>query len=174
MTDYEKLEDLVKKFDPYNKLWELVFEFDGEKNEWCTGPMTKISHPVVEKRIDNTLRELAKLKKVFDGVSDEALQVVNDGREDIITFKKKMPLIELMTTEAMLRKKDNNLIYWKEVFVACGLDEEPKEDTTLDEMVNMGLLDKEKMEKIEEISRTAEKQWALETKLNEMIEKIRQ
>lgn len=73
LTDYEKLEDLIKKFDPFNKLWELVFEFDGEKNEWCTGPMTKISHPIVEKKIENTLRELIKLKKIFDGVSEEAL-----------------------------------------------------------------------------------------------------
>lgn len=45
---------------------------------------------------------------------------MNDAKDDIMSFKKKMPLIELMTTDAMLRKKDNVLIYWKEVFTSCG------------------------------------------------------
>ena len=77
-------------------------------------------------------------------------------KEDVEKFREKLWLIELLTTEALIKKQH----YWKEISDACKVDKiEPNDELTLKFIIEKGM-DKFRDE-IEEISKKAEKQWSL-------------
>lgn len=107
--------------------------------------------------------------KEFDNLNNEvASNIINAMKEDIEKFRETLWLIQLLTTEALIKK----LHYWKEISDACGIDKiEPNDELTLKFILEKGL-DKYR-EQIEEISKKAEKQWSLEKKLNGIIEELK-
>ena len=90
-------------------------------------------------------------------------------RADVEKFREYLWIIELLTTEAMIKKPQ----HWKDIFKECHLKEiEPNDDMSLQVLIDGKLL--EHRDIIEEISRRADKQWSIEKKINEIIEKLRE
>ena len=81
-----------------------------------------------------------------------------------------MWLIELLTIEVMIKKPG----YWKEISNECGLPQEiePNDELSLTTLIEMQLMDHR--EKIEEISKKADKQYQIEKMLNEMSERLKE
>ena len=168
ISEYESLTDLIQRFDPYNKMWDLCFEFDSNVNEWYSEPFNKLSYSVIDKRMDSVTRETQRLMKFFADCSEEATQVLKDLKVEIDKFRAQMPLIELLTTEAIHKKPQT----WQEIYEKCGLNEkEVTENFNLNYFVEINLL--QHREVLEEISKKAEKQWAIEKKLTEMNDKVK-
>lgn len=74
-------------------------------------------------------------------------------RSDVEKFREKLWMIELLTTEAMVKKTH----HWKDIFKECEITQEiePNDEMSLQTLVDAGL---EKFrEIIEEISRRADK-----------------
>ena len=80
-----------------------------------------------------------------------------------------MWVITFLTTEAITRKPQT----WKEVFRECGMQGlEATEELTLNTLWDAGV--SEYRTRIEEISYKAEKQWGIEKKLNELVERLKE
>jgi len=80
-----------------------------------------------------------------------------------------MWIIELLATEVMVKKP----IYLKEVFQKCEIVPiEPNDDMSLKMLIDHGMM--EKKEEIEEVAKRVEKQWAIEKKMNEMIDQLKE
>jgi len=80
-----------------------------------------------------------------------------------------MWIIELLATEVMVKKP----IYLKEVFQKCEIVPiEPNDDMSLKMLIDHGMM--EKKEEIEEVAKRVEKQWAIEKKMNEMIDQVKE
>lgn len=80
-----------------------------------------------------------------------------------------MWVIELLTTEAMVKKP----AYWKEVFKECKFSFEAVND----EMSFIKLIENNVLEHrgiIEELSKKADKQWGMEKKLLDIIDKLKE
>jgi len=88
-------------------------------------------------------------------------------KEEIDKFKVQMPLIEMLTTEAMIKKPQ----HWDEVYRDCSIPPQDLNELSLKGLMDINLL--EHREKLEEISKKAEKQWNIEKKIAEMSEKIK-
>ena len=60
-----------------------------------------------------------ELSKEFDNLSnDDASFVINEMKEDIEGFREKLWLIELLATEALMKRP----IYFKEISEVCNLN----------------------------------------------------
>ena len=86
-------------------------------------------------------------------------------KADAENFRTNLWIIELLTTEVMVKKP----MYWKDVFERCEIAfVEPNDDMNLKMLIDIGMM--KKQEEIEEVAKKVEKQWALEKKMNDMID----
>jgi dynein heavy chain len=110
-----------------------------------------------------------QLSKLMSDLDDPiAENVIADIKKDIEKFREKLWVIDLLTTEALIKKP----IYWKDVAKECEIEKlEHGDELTLQLLVDSGIMDHR--EGIEDISRKAEKQYGLEKKLNEMVDKLK-
>lgn len=100
---------------------------------------------------------------------ENALKIAQCLKEDVESFKENLWLIELLTTEVMVKKP----VYWKEVFQKCDINPvEPNDDMSLKMLTDLGMFNFR--EAIEEISKRVEKQYSLEKKMNEMIDNLKE
>ena len=170
ITEYEELEMLKKDFEPYSKLWDMAMEFDYDKQIWILGSFIKLNFTSIDKKVDNYFRETLKLQKVFAELEEEDAQIIAKAlRSDIEKFKENLWLIELLTIEAMMKKP----VFWKKVFKEVNKTAiEPNDDMSFQILKDMGML--EFREQIEEVTRNAEKEWNIEKKMNEIVEKLKE
>ena len=165
------MNSLIRDFDPYRKLWEIAMDFDLDKSEYYSGVFLKLNYTVIEKRINQYyMREVNKLLKIFNDSEDEiATSICKELKQDVEKFREKMWIIELLTTEAMIKK----LSHWKDIWKECELNEiEPNDEMTLQVLIEAKLQNFREI--IEEISKRAEKQYGIEKKLNEIVEKMKE
>jgi len=127
----------------------------------------------VEKKINQTyMKEAMKLQKVFGDLEDEvAREMATEMRKRTEKFRENLWMVELLTTEAMCNlKKATN--HWREIFTKAEVENiEINEEMNLKTLLEKGL-DKFR-EIIEDVSRKAEKQWAIEKKLKEIEDKVK-
>lgn len=170
ITEYEELELLKKDFEPFNRLWDMALEFDYDKQNWLLGSFLKLTYVTIEKKVDNYFRETLKLQKVFgENEEEEAGNIARALRTDIEKFKEDLWLVELLTTEAMIKKP----AYWKDVFKEIQMQSfEVSDDLSFTKLKESGFL--KFKEQIEEVTRRVEKQWNIEKKLNEIVEKLKE
>ena len=170
VSEYEELELLKKDFEPFNKLWDSALEFDYDKQNWLLGSFLKLSYAAIEKKVDNYFRETLKLQKNFGESEEEDAGIIAKSlRTDIEKFKENLWLVELLTSEAMIKKP----AYWKEVFKETGLAAmETNDDMSFQKLIDSGFL--KFKEQIEDVTRRVEKQWNIEKKLNEIVEKLKE
>lgn len=169
ISDYEELEMLKKDFEPFNRLWDMALEFDYDQQNCLLGSFLKLNYTTIEKRVDNYFKETLKLQKSFGENEEEDAGVIARAlRTDIEKFKQDLWLVELLTTEAMIKKP----AYWKDVFKETGLAPiDINDDLSFSKLISNKFL--EYKEQIEEVTRRVEKQWNIEKKLNEIIEKLK-
>lgn len=125
-----------------------------DKGEWNNGAFLKLQYSVIEKKINqHYFRETTKLYKIFGDSNDEiAANVAKEMRTDVEKFREYLWLIELLTTEAMIKKPQ----HWKDIFKECQINEiEPNDEMSLQIIIDNKLMDHKEI--IEEISRRADK-----------------
>lgn len=81
-------------------------EFDLEKEEWLTSPFLKLNFQVIEKKVNSVyMRDILRLSKVFEDCDDQnAMKVLRELRNDVEKMREKLWVIELLTTEAIIKK----------------------------------------------------------------------
>jgi dynein heavy chain len=80
-----------------------------------------------------------------------------------------MWVIELLTTEAMVKKP----AYWKEVFKECKFSfDAVNDEMSFIKLIKNGVLEHRGI--IEELSKKADKQWGMEKKLMDIVEKLKE
>jgi dynein heavy chain len=92
-------------------------EFDIDKSDWNNGSFLKLQFIVIEKKVNQQyFRECAKLVKLFtDANEDTPAMVAREMKQDVEKFREKLWMIELLTTEAMIKKP----AHWKDIFKEC-------------------------------------------------------
>lgn len=87
---------------------------------WSTGPFLKLNFTAIEKRLNmDFLKQVIQLNKLMSDLDDPiAENVIVELKKDIETFREKLWVIDLLTTEAMIKKP----IYWKEIAKECEID----------------------------------------------------
>ncbi|KAL4494234.1 hypothetical protein ABPG73_018753, partial [Tetrahymena malaccensis] len=175
---WDELDNVAKEFDPYHRLWDILFNFTNNYEEWTNGSFLSQIYHEIEKTVNSKyyLEAKALLKKFSDEndpSSDErAAQLSEQLLKDIQDFRQKLWIFELLTTEAMRNlKKPMVQQHWAEIFERCNVQgKQMTEDMTFIQL--LAVLNPIK-DVIEEVSRKAEKQYQIEKKLKEMEETVK-
>lgn len=124
ISTYEVLDAVESGFLPYFKIWNTAMKFDFEKQKTFNGPLLKNNFTQLEKLVNKEfLKETMELGKEFDSLNNDlASNIISEMKEDIEKFREKLWLIELLTTDALIKKPH----YWKEISEACKLSKENK------------------------------------------------
>lgn len=89
-----------------------------EKTNCYNDPFLKLNFSRIDKKIQEFQRNCIQLVKQLDDISnDYAQNIVAEFKKDIEGFKEKMWLIELLTTEAIIKKPQT----WKEIAKECNV-----------------------------------------------------
>lgn len=124
ISTYEVLDAVESGFLPYFKIWNTAMKFDFEKQKTFNGPLLKNNFTQLEKLVNKEfLKETMELGKEFDSLNNDlASNIISEMKEDIEKFREKLWLIELLTTDALIKKPH----YWKEISEACKLSKQNK------------------------------------------------
>lgn len=133
-----------------------------EKTSCYNDPFLKLNFTRIDKKIQEFQRSSIQLIKQLDDINNDSAQnIAAEFKKDIEGFKEKLWLIELLTTEALIKKP----LYWKDIAKECNIPNlEPNSELTFKVILNVGLAEHKDI--IEEISKKADRQWSLEKKLN--------
>jgi hypothetical protein len=93
-TDYSKIYELRKKFQPFNQLWNYAREYFYKNNMWLNGPLQEIDRDKLPNDITNAIRGLQKLAKTDLRVSaGMAVVIASELRQCYLKLKPYLPLI---------------------------------------------------------------------------------
>jgi len=86
--------------------WELSYEFSLTRNEWLNTGILSMNYNILEKKIDNYYNKTSILQKYFSELPDgkNILKAIVSFRKELDQLKEKVWLIELLTTEAMVKR----------------------------------------------------------------------
>lgn len=161
-ADYFALESVLQTFVPYRRMWEISFRLTSSIQNWSSTGLPKLSYKQVSQEIDNFNRDLNSLEGIFTGTREPS-KVIVQMKEKLKAFETNLPLLDALLKDCMTKKPNN----WKKMFETLGLKPVLQTDN-LHILIQMGL--KEKMEIIDEFVRRADREYALDTRLQKDIQ----
>lgn len=130
-SEYHNLNFIRDEFVPYNELWQVAFNFTNDKEEWFTQPLLKINYQDTEKKIKDIYlkktRELIKRFQEREPPEENTLMILESLKKDIDSFREKMWMIELLTTEAMKNLKKSKG-HWEEIYKRINEKDEEEDE----------------------------------------------
>ena len=159
ITEYPQLADLTKALEPHLTLWSTALNFQRSFPTWMEGPFNELSPEQIEADVGNWWRVLYKLGKNLVGL-DNPLRVVAHVKERLDNFKSHLPLIQTMLNPGMRER------HWKSLTEQIGHAVQPNEMSTLASMLDAKVGDY--LDKIQDASDTASKEYSLEKTLDKM------
>ncbi|CAH3192981.1 unnamed protein product, partial [Porites evermanni] len=158
---FPQIQEIIEAKEPFDKLWRALVTFHDKQEMWLAGPILKLNAEKIEEEVSELWRISYKLTKEFAHPEFRGpLRVASTTKARLENFKINMPLINALCTPGI---KDR---HWEAMSVKIGFNIAPKEDTTLNEMLVLGL-DKF-VEDLTEISGRAAKEFSLEKALSRM------
>ena len=161
-TEYSIIAELESELDPYLKLWSMTFEFRTNKGEWIGGSFLALNAAEVSADVTSWWTQSYKLNKTLADSSPAAAEVAMQLRAETTEFRKNVPLIEALGSPALRDR------HWEALSLAIGHDLIPDMELTLESMVNMDIM--QYLDKIDEVTMVANKEFALQKKLKAMNE----
>ena len=160
-TTYPDLQEHGKNLQPYTQLWETAQKWIVKSEEWLQGTFAKIDPEELTEELQTMWRLMYKLIKTFND-SPPPRRMAETVKTKIDKFKKDLPVIQALGANGMRKR------HWDQIEEIVGTDIRPDEDTTLLQMLEYNL--NEYIHKLEEVSASAAKEYALERTLEKMKE----
>ena len=153
-TNYGQINSIKKEFNPYCKLWFFVKDFRKNLPRWMKGPFKELNRDSIREEIEMYEVELIKLEQRAMKKSKSGLKLVRDFSAEVAAFKPYLPLIISLRNPGF---KDR---HWDELTIRLETKLTRHLDTTLEELLEKGIL--EKVYIIQELSQKASRELALE------------
>ncbi|KAF5300254.1 hypothetical protein FQR65_LT09209 [Abscondita terminalis] len=174
LTQIADLSNLKMHVNPFYRLVQACFLVLRNTEAWLYGPFEFLDHHQAEEIIEDLYKELTMTQKSYKGKIRQALSegrrlnftgVLDDpdpmshpapiklctkGIQTINNFRPTLHMMYIMCNDAILQR------HWDEMSQVAGFDLTPNAGTTLQKLMNMGLLDK--IDQYEVISMSAIKE----------------
>ena len=131
------------------------------REDWLLGAMIYLEGDKIEKQVTEWWTNSYRMMKSLAKKAPETSLVAEHLREQTTEFQKKIPIIRLLASKA-LRKR-----HWDKLSIIFDETLEMDETLTLNHLLELGAL--EKMEEVQGVTVVAEKEFALERNLDNMI-----
>ncbi|BFZ17590.1 hypothetical protein BsWGS_20629 [Bradybaena similaris] len=159
ITPFPQLANIIQLKEPYDKLWRTAYNFYVKNEIWMNGPFQSLNAIEIETEVGDMWRTMYKLVKTFVDQPGPR-HIANNVKTKIDKFKSNMPILATICNPG-IRKR-----HWEQMSDIVGFDISPKENTALSTMLEYGL--NKHLEKLDEISASAAKEYSLEKALKKM------
>ena len=160
-TQFGELADCKVNLVPYNELWSTALRVRDKISLWTDGSLAELEPEEIEKDVGETWRFIYKLQKKFEEIP-AALKASKKACEMLDVFKKNIPLLQVLCNKGLRDR------HWLQIDEAMGFHVEHNADSTLSQMMQLGL--DGQMERLEEINGTASREFGLEKALDKMLQ----
>jgi dynein heavy chain len=166
-TQRDDLEDMIRDYAVYYKLWELCIKFRDSADTWTKDPMKQLNAEDVTSSIDGWARAANQLKKQLQSVElPIQIKIVEALVAAMKDFRKYLPVIESLCHDAIQQS------HWYDMFEMMDVDPDVDvNDMSLKFLCDLGVLDF--VEELQGIAAAAQKQFSLRRALQSMKDEWR-
>lgn len=163
MTDYSKLRQAVKDFEPYSNLWTTARNWYHSHKSWLEDPWEQLDAINLEDTVQNSFKTILRTAAYFKAKDMTKIsEIASDVKEKIDAFRKYVPLAVALRKEGMYDR------HWDQVSKGVGFDIRPVEGFTLTTVIEKGL--EKHIPLCEEIGEKAAREYNIECMLKKMQE----
>ena len=160
-SQFPMLQQIVTLKEPYEKLWFTFQSFQSKESQWLKGPFMGLNSEDITEEVQNSWRIMHKLQKSFaDAINPR--KVADFTKHKIDRFKNHLPVLQIICNPGLKPR------HWQLMSEVVGRELQPEATTSLQDMLDLGL--NKFVEKLDEISASASKEYSLEKALRKMKE----
>ncbi|XP_069036810.1 dynein axonemal heavy chain 3 isoform X1 [Lepisosteus oculatus] len=158
-SQFPLLQTLMTNKQPFDQLWTTFFNFHNKSEIWMNGPFLPLNAEQITEEIGNMWRTVYKLTKTFSDLPGPR-RVADSLKIKIDKFKQHLPIVSTICNPGIKER------HWEKISAIVGFDVKPEAETSLLNMVELGL--NKYIDKLEEIGATASKEYSLEKAMEKM------
>ncbi|XP_037391966.1 dynein heavy chain 3, axonemal [Pygocentrus nattereri] len=158
-SQFPLLQSLMLSKQPYDQLWNTALSFHSSSDVWMNGPFVHLDAVKISDELGNMWRTMYKLTKTFSEMAGPRRLADSFGVK-IDKFKQHLPILTTICNPGIKQR------HWEKISAIVGFEVKPEADTSLLNMVELGL--SEFTDKLEEIGASASKEYSLEKALEKM------
>ena len=161
LTEYTKVKEIRKSFEPYRNLWETVSNWLVQYEEWMEGTFSEINAETLEDDVGKFNTNISKAFKSFEKAGNRAcMDIASQIKDSIKAFQPKVPIVVAIRNPGMRER------HWEKISELVGKPCVVDENFTLKTALDNGI---EKFEaQICKIGDAAGKEFQIEEKLDDM------
>ncbi|XP_060076356.1 dynein axonemal heavy chain 1-like, partial [Ylistrum balloti] len=159
VTNYDKLAQLVKDFEPFRNLWLTVSDWQRWQESWMHDPLTSINAEDVEKNVNEAYKTMHKSVRIFNEMPS-VQNVASEIKGNVEDFKPYIPLIQGLRNPGMRNR------HWEQLSGDLGFPIRPKANLTFSKCIEMNLQDH--IATITKVAEVAGKEYSIEQALDKM------
>lgn len=165
VTNYDKINQMVKDFTPYSNLWVTASKWFKYKEQWHSCAWEELDAIEAEKFVEEASRTMQGVIRYFKNVKQipgvlSIAEVIKAGLDE---FKPKVPLMVALRKPGMIDR------HWKQISEKLGKPIKPDESFTFASVLEAGLMNI--VDDCIEIGEKAFKEYQIETMLKSMTSK---
>ena len=162
-TDYSRLQQLNKEYEPFFNLWTTSDDWFKNHNSWMNDPWEQLNAPDMEENVTNSIKTINKVIRYFrEKEQPSILKIGETIKNDLDKFKPLVPLALALRKDGM---KDR---HWEQLSKEVGFEVKPTEDFTFQHIKDLNLI--EYVAICEDIGEKASKEFTIELELAKMKE----
>uniref|UniRef100_A0A3P8Y127 Dynein axonemal heavy chain 3 n=1 Tax=Esox lucius TaxID=8010 RepID=A0A3P8Y127_ESOLU len=158
-SQFPRLQTLIGFKQPYDQLWTTALNFHNKSEIWMNGPFLHLNAEEISDELVTMWRTMYKLTKYFSDLPGPR-RVADSFKIKIDKFKQHLPILTTICNPGI---KDR---HWDKISATVGFNVKPEVDTSLLNMVELGL--SKFSDKLEEIGASASKEYSLEKTMEKM------
>ncbi|XP_076154944.1 dynein axonemal heavy chain 3 [Alosa pseudoharengus] len=158
-SQFPQLQAVMSAKQPFDQLWTTALNFQNNSDVWMKGSFQHLNAEQITEELGGMWRLMYKLTKSFSELPAPR-RVADSFRIKMDKFKMHLPLLTTICNPGM---KDR---HWVKISDIVGFDVKPEADTSLLNMVELGL--SKFSDKLEEIGSAASKEYSLEKAMEKM------
>ena len=164
---YPELDAINEEFQPYNKLILAAFDISWKFKDWMSMQFDKLPpFQEIEQTVIVNRALCGTLCKKLEEDNPEAADAAQQLRDQIDEFRKHLPLIKWMSSEAIIEDD------WNAIKHLIGQENLEKDDLILQQMIDDDF--SKHLVEIEEVVMRAEKKLSLRNRLKQLRDEIKE
>ncbi|EAY19693.1 Dynein heavy chain family protein [Trichomonas vaginalis G3] len=159
-TDYTRVSDLRRTFDPFSVLWLAVDQWIKLRNSIKEKPIIQLNAEQITKDLQTIYQSLHKSTKNFRNGPTSVLQIATELKQECNEMKDHIPLLTALLNPGMKQR------HWQKLSEEIGFEFALDDEITLNDALELKLEDK--IDVVSEVVGVASKEYSIETALQKM------
>lgn len=162
-SEFNTLEDIKVLKEPYEILWSLTCRFFALQDKWLESSIKNIDPEIVEHDIQVMWKNSFKLTKIFKNSDQKGpLKVSLTVKHKLEKFRADLPYIQVFCNPGLKER------HWELINKILQAQINPNDNISLKEILEYSKTLESKINKLDEISKLASKEYSLEQALKKM------